>query len=149
MLYTTRNPREAEKFVDALPFNEQEKEEMKSYFPVLTEFMNEIKGKKGLNSKSGERWFSERILSKVKESEELLARFFSGFQDDTRGMATKFVMLQSTVLTETLKLGKEAGVSAQTLAGIERYCDFMNGLVSKYSGIDDILDQDEDETKTV
>lgn len=149
MLYTTRNPREAEKFVDALPFDENEKIELKSFFPVLTDFMAEIRKNKGLNSKGAERMFSERILKKVKESEEILARFFSGFNEDAVGAATKFLMIQSSVASECVQIGKDYKVSEKTILGLEKYCDFMNSLVSKYSGIDDLLDEDDSNTKVV
>ena len=116
MLYTTRNPKDATKVIDSLPFSENEKEELRSYLPILSDFMKEIKSKKNLNSKGGERWFSERINGKLVESEEILSRFFSGQTEDLRGMAAKFLFLQATVLTETVKLGRELDMSARNSA---------------------------------
>jgi len=147
MLYTTRNPEDAKKFVDSLPITEQEKEELKQFFPVMTEFMKEIKEKKGLNSKGGERWFSERLVSKINESEQILARFFGGFSENPVGNATKFLMVQSVVTAEIIIIGKNCGVSNQTVLGLEKYCEFMNSLVNKYSGIDDIIGDNDDNSR--
>ena len=139
MLYSTRNPKEAEKFVELLPINEYEKEEMRSYFPIISNYMAELVKSRGLNSKGGEKWFSQRILSLVQQTEEIISRFFVGSADSPIELAKKFLLIQSAVVSETLALGKECGVSPETLNGLERYGEFMNSLVSKYSGIDELL----------
>lgn len=149
MLYTTRDQRQAEKFIDNMPFSEEEKAEIKSYFGTLSNYMDEIKNGKGLNSKGGERWIIKRIEEKFLETESLLNRFFSDLSLSPTGEAAKFLLVQSAITAELVKLGKEANVSEETLVGLQKYCELMNGLVTKYSGIDDLLDNEKIKTKMV
>jgi uncharacterized protein YutE (UPF0331/DUF86 family) len=149
MFYTTRDPIQAEKFVKNMPFSEEEKAEIKSYFSTISNYMDEIKKGKALNSKGGERWIIKRIEEKLAETESLLRRFFSDLDLSPAGQAAQFLLMQSAITAELIKLGKESNVSEETLVGLEKYCELMNGLVKKYSGIDELLDNEMIKNKIV
>lgn len=133
MFYTTRNPKEAELFIERLPITEEEKAEIKSYLPAMNEFMNEIKLKKSLNSKGGEFWINTRVEEKIKETQSIYSRFFSGLDCSHDGLMSKLLLIQASITSEILQIGIDAGVSNQTLVKVNQYCDFLSDLSIKYS----------------
>ena len=128
MIFTTRNPIEAINFIDKLPISEEDKAEIKAYFPAMSALMNELKSNLGSNSRGIEKLFSSKMRSKLNQLEQLVHRFMP---DVSNG--DKIFIIQSELTRELIQIGEENGVSRETLSKIRDYCNFMSELAKRYS----------------
>jgi hypothetical protein len=134
MLYTTRNPGDAFKFIDSLPIHDHDKVRLTQFFPVMTKLLEELKESKFVNAKGGERWFVMRLETKIQEAQETVQSMLRGMKPEDLAVA-QFIASQNAVATATLELAKECKASPEVLSGINQYCEFMNELVREYMGM--------------
>lgn len=131
MIFTTRNLNEALRFIELLPFTEEEKERIKGFFPIQTRFMEDMKNNKSLNSKGGERWFMERMQKTVEKTLGQVSQLLRGLEGEELKRA-QMVASQNALSVATLEMAREIGSSSEVLRGLEDHVDFMNHLMRKY-----------------
>jgi hypothetical protein len=131
MIFTTRNPRDAERFVNNLPFTEEEKNTIKSFFTTTEAFMVEMKRSKTFNSKGGERWFGMRLQNKAMEFVNNVHR--TPEMDEMEHSKLQFIAAQMGCSQATMDIAKECECSDELSSQLQKYVDFINHLYVKYT----------------
>lgn len=122
MIYSTRDPREAEVFVENLPLSNKLKDAIKGSFPVTTKIHEEIKKKYSSNSKGAERIFLSRMQALIPKHLNRLVEDFhiEGYTDiDEMRM---ICMIPATNLA-IFEFSKEIGIDDQLLAELLEYIE--------------------------
>lgn len=134
MIFTTRDPREAERFVNKLPFTDEEKTQIKSFFNTTEELMHQMKKSKSFNSKGGERWFAARLQSRAMD--KINSMVLSPELTDMDVMKTQFLAGQIGCSEATMEIAKECECDESLTHDLQRYVDFLNQLFEKYTSGD-------------
>lgn len=134
MIFTTRDPSEALKFISCLNFEEEEKNQIAAFIPLMTQLMEEMKRSKKVNSKGGERWFASRLERKVAEAQNTIGVMLAGLDGEDLARA-KVMASQNAAAGAVLDLARECEASSETLKGLSDYKDTIIALFQKYSGI--------------
>lgn len=133
MLYTTRDPREAERFVNNLPFEDDEKAQIKSHFSTIEELMVQMKASKHFNSKGGERWFVSKVSSRGQQEAANAKR--TPDMDDDDFMAAQFIAGQFGCCDAVREIAKECNCSEDLQNRLNQYLELLNQIFEKYTGI--------------
>lgn len=140
MIYTTRNPREAEAFVDSLPLSNKLKEAIKGSFDVTTRIHAEIKKKYSSNSKGAERIFMSRMQELIPKHLNRLVEDFhiEGYTDiDEMRMICMVPAANLAVFEFSKEIGVDEGLLNELLEYIELCKKAMDEMTPDIDGEDD------------
>ena len=139
MIFTTRDPREADRFVNSLPFSDEEKAQIKTFFPTIEELMVQMKKNKGFNSKGGERWFVGRLQTKVQNAMENI--------EDRPGVSPivlQFLASQIACMEETMAIVKECDCDDDLTGNLRLFVQLLEQIWAKYTDSNQDDDTNED-----
>ena len=126
MLFTTRDPREADRFVNQLALTDEEKTQIKSFFDTTTEFLVQMKNSKTFNSKGGERWFASKVGHAGLQAAQEVVR--TPDMDDDDFMAAQFIAGQFGCNDAVTQIAKECNCSEDLTHRLQLYSSLLNQI---------------------